>query len=68
MGAQVNRPCERCNESPTVSRTSRYCATCEKAVKQELKDAGYLTPTPGRSYRPPDARENVRETKHGRDG
>lgn len=56
--------CERCGA--WALPRSRYCKECKKEVLRELAECGYLTwrPAVGR-YRGTDARENVRETKHG---
>jgi hypothetical protein len=61
----VSDVCERCGE-PTVAASERFCKECRKDVLAELKEAGFLTPTPyRRSRRTAEQRENVYETKHG---
>lgn len=62
------RLCERCTAAPARSN-ERFCKDCRKAILAELKGTGYLTPRAfvGRSYRPPEKREDVRETKRGID-
>jgi hypothetical protein len=59
--------CERCRTMPR-QRNERFCKECRKAVIQKLKNSGYLTNCGGGSgYRSADQKENVYETKHGRD-
>lgn len=58
--------CERCDEQRIPGR--RFCKACEKAVLKEMAENHYLTPKQyGRAYRGNDSRENVQETKYGRD-
>lgn len=67
IGLTNAMPCERCASQVRI-KGSRYCKECKKVVLAELKEQGYLTREAFRKYREPDARENVRETKFGRDG
>lgn len=61
------KQCERCN-SETNSKSNRFCRDCQVAIKNELLEAGYLTPVPWRTrFRPPGAEENTHETKRGID-
>jgi len=46
--------CERCNEAE-AKPGERYCAPCKRAVKAEMKQAGYLQRVPGRRHQLVDA-------------
>lgn len=61
--------CEQCGKPPVTSK-DRFCKECKKKALAEMKAAGYLTIRYGlhRTYRSAEMMENVRETKHGRDG
>lgn len=59
------KACERCSAEPVAAVGNRYCKECEKIVKLELQNAGYLTPIPRPSYRTSEQMENTYETKHG---
>lgn len=64
------RACERCL-LPAVE-SERFCKECRKAFILEMESSGYLQrriawPKDAGKHRPPDARENVRETKYGID-
>ncbi len=61
--------CERCKVAEKI-HGERFCKECRKAVLIELAGCGYLDRVPrghvgqGRSV---EARENILETKRGRD-
>ncbi len=59
--------CEKCHDDYAIHR-ERFCKACKKAVIEELKNAGYLTPAPSHfagRWRGSEAKENTRETKFG---
>jgi hypothetical protein len=61
--------CERCNGVEAM-RGYRFCGECKKALLREMWDAGYLeTGGFGRKgqNRTAEAKEDVHETKRGRD-
>ena len=48
----------------------RFCEGCRRFLLAEMQDSGYLTPRiygHEDKYRPPEAKENTRDTKYGRD-
>lgn len=55
-------PCEMCGNAPRLYK-ERYCSACKKTVLSQLRSSGYLTPTYHGSWRGPDERENIRDTK-----
>jgi len=57
--------CERCGGYAPGSR--RFCKECEKMVRSEMKESGYLQRVPQHSglERTQEMRENTYETKHG---
>ena len=63
------KPCARCGAAAAKSG-ELYCITCRKAVLADLRKSGYLTPRqighPGQG-RTGEQRENVAETKFGKD-
>ena len=62
------KTCERCQKDEAKAGR-RFCEECEKAIKAEMEQVGYLTRTPGVGpYRSSEMRENTYETKHGRNG
>ncbi len=66
--AAKHRECELCGKE--IFSINKYCPGCKKAVLDSLRSKGYLSyaPTfPTGSGRSSDHRENVRETKFGRD-
>lgn len=67
MGQQARlKRCERCPAQAILG--GRYCKNCKKAVLAELKNAGYLGPRLYHgSFRTADQKEDLRETKFGKD-
>ena len=63
--------CKRCDED--AKKGERYCKECRKDVLAEMKSDGYLQTVPllwGNihcSSRIGGEKENIQETKHGRD-
>ena len=45
--------CERCHGPKPATR--RFCKGCEKAVRSEMKESGYLQQVPWSSPKAPDA-------------
>ena len=64
--ARKSKPCPLCNMRPAYDN-NRYCFDCSKYMRLEMKKAGYLTPKPYEKHRGAEERENIRETKYGRD-
>ena len=60
--------CERCHLAEAV-KGWRFCDECKKAVRDEMKDAGYLKPVQklGGKYRSKEQREATYDTKFGRE-
>lgn len=58
--------CEMCGEKP-FSRNDQFCKRCRKALLDEMKAAGFLTPRLPYSgvRRTADQKELVHETKRG---
>lgn len=63
------RICEECKVEVTTAKDSRFCKECTKVLLLEMQGSGYLQKRPGPgSFRSSESRENIYETKHGRDG
>lgn len=45
--------CERC-QAESVDARERYCVSCRKVVRKELRESGYLQSVPRRAYRSPE--------------
>jgi hypothetical protein len=59
------KACEKCGH-PRL-RDLRFCGNCAEDVLLFLREVGYLTKrAKSMPYRPPEARELIRETKFGR--
>lgn len=66
---KARRECTRCGLRPPVPM-ELYCRECRKQVLKEQKESGYLDSKPiGHvgQRRPSEAREDIRETKYGKD-
>ena len=62
--------CEKCR-CVQDKKGQRFCKACEAIIRGQMKASGYLAPrTFGHvgTQRTTDQRENVRDTKFGRDG
>lgn len=62
----TDKKCQRCYLT-VAKKGEKFCATCKKIALKELRDAGYLTPRPWVEHRTSDQKENVMDTKNGRD-
>jgi predicted amidophosphoribosyltransferase len=60
--------CERCGHTNPTPK-NRFCGPCGKELRAEMTKVGYLKPVPpiGQAFRTADQKENVRDTKYGRD-
>lgn len=58
--------CEKC--SCPAKEGERFCTECKKHLRKEMRDAGYLKNVPRLgSSQTQEEKENIRETKYGRD-
>ncbi len=65
--AKVKRQCQMCDKDFKTEDGDKYCVPCRVIVLAEVREVGYLEPTPriGCGSRSRDAWENVYETKFG---
>jgi hypothetical protein len=60
------KTCDRCKKGPAVAG-ERYCPRCRNDVLYEARKAGMTTFVPRNVRRPDEARERLRDTRHGID-